>query len=125
MKTLARLSSIVAAAAALVAATSAPASASDARAVIWHNGERRAVGTYDDLTDTFCVRLDTPYRASVAIHAAGEPILRGHQIDLFWSGDHFVCSGNLSIPEDRRWILELAWQSSGGHNEHRQVEFYT
>src|SRR5688572_15770509 len=100
-RTLTRIGSVIAAAAALVAASTVPASANDVRAVIWHNDVRRAVATYDDLTDTLCLRLDTTRRAVAVIHAPGEPTQRGHDVELWWeSADHYHCTGNLSIPED-------------------------
>jgi hypothetical protein len=94
---------------ALVATGTMPAAASDGYAAAWHNGTRVAVATYDDLTDNLCVRILTDGSrgsASATIYPAGD--------GRTWTitdrpGGGRSCTGNLAIPEDRRYDLALKW----------------
>jgi hypothetical protein len=114
--------------AALLAGTSTPASASDATVSLYHNGELKARGTYDDLTDNLCVKAFNGGQNFLADVGIGP--VNGDGPSFTWGafgGDGWQCTGNLSIPEDRRYDIQVRWHSNPGNfwKYSGKVEFYT
>ncbi|WP_089154687.1 hypothetical protein [Micromonospora sp. NBS 11-29] len=91
-----------------------PASASDLRHEFHspYTGELLAVGTYDDLTDTYCIRHVSGHTDAILYSQRPDGSDRRSWRDS--AGDGRTCSGNLSIPEDQYrqvWITAAEWRS--------------
>ena len=100
----------------VVVCTAAPASASDATSTVSYGGVLRARATWDDLTDTLCVKAlngDGINTAVAGIHPANGVGPSFSAVDLTDTTNGW-CTGNLSIPEDRAYVLTLRWESQGG-----------
>lgn len=101
----------------LVAAAAAPASANDATVDVHHNGVLKARATWDDGTDNLCIKVFNStsgawgwanmYRIDGGWHPPIRPTDTG--------GDSTQnCTGNMSIPEDVRFRIDLEWYSADG-----------
>lgn len=96
---------------------SAPtASASNPTSSVSYGGVQRATASYTDLTDNLCV---------TATNGDGINIATARIYPANGSGPSFTisdltdthggqCTGNLSIPEDRAYILTLRWDAQSG-----------
>jgi hypothetical protein len=85
----------------LMTALASPASANDLRFEFYspYTGNLLAVGTYDDLTDKYCVRYVSGHTNVVlrSTRTDGSDLRRVADAP----GDGATCTGNLSIPEDQ------------------------
>lgn len=105
----------------LTLASAAPASAADNTTTLRNsNGVLIARATWDDSHDTLCVRSFVKGRKMTATLT----LLDGSwgPVDVSHSGhtSTFNCTGNLSIPEDKRAFLIL-----GDENRSTDDTFYT
>jgi hypothetical protein len=100
----------------VLVASAAPASANDATLTVSYGGVLRARATWDDLTDNLCVTAlggDGVNIATVTIRPANGVGNTYKMSDLTdTSGGR--CTGNLSIPEDRAYVMTLRWDSESG-----------
>ena len=69
-----------------------------------------AHATYDDLTDTLCVRADNDFPGLVdyAIGYIERPDGSIFASKFDYEGNGWSCTGNLSIPEDRLYYLRVS-----------------
>jgi hypothetical protein len=105
-----------------------PASANDTTLNYYKNGLLVARATWDDLHDTLCVEVlsspfDTLARAGIGPVSGSGPEFR---IDAVAGTVRKHCTGNLSIPEDRLYFVQIWYQLPGGPPEFsRKKQFYT
>lgn len=101
----------------LVAAGASPASANDATVDVYNNGVLKARATWDDSMDNLCVKVLNSnanawavaqmYRIDGGYYTPIRPTDTGG--DSTWN-----CTGNMSIPEDVRFRIDLEWHSADG-----------
>ncbi|AKU16298.1 hypothetical protein VV02_11200 [Luteipulveratus mongoliensis] len=92
------------------------ASASNASSSVSYGGVVRGTASWTDVTDNLCVTATGGDGINIATakirpaNGSGPSFTISDLTDT--SGGQ--CTGNLSIPEDRAYILTLQWDSEGG-----------
>lgn len=115
-------------AATTVLTTAPPALAADATHTVSWDGAVRGRATWTDLVDTLCVKAVNPTGIDVATATIRPADGTGK---TFQVSDHTdtsgqTCTGNLSIPEDERYLLTVQWDSqSGVRRTSAPLAFYT
>ena len=111
----------------VLVATATPAAANDAKLTVSYGGVVRARASWDDLTDNLCVTAtggDGINIANASIDPANGVGPSFSVTDLTdTSGGR--CTGNLSIPEDRSYVLKVRWESESGVVRTATKSFYT
>lgn len=112
--------------AALVATSAAPASANDMTLTIYDGGVLKARGTYDDLTDNLCITVYGSSRSFGEIAIAPTSGWYDAPSASNVGGAGRYCTGNMSIPEDRRSEIQMRWRSATGEWKYTPKRiFYT
>ncbi|MGC4112102.1 MAG: hypothetical protein QM747_17140 [Nocardioides sp.] len=89
----------------------APAHASDVDGYPGkYQGQIIERGYYDDLTDNLCVKTLNGQVARVTISSAGDPSFAVND----YPGGGKTCTGNLAIPEDHSYTMNLTSSSDPG-----------
>lgn len=114
MRLRSRLVAPAVAAAALLVGMAPPASAADAKAEVSYGGVLKARGSWDDLTDNLCARVFNAPRASSANVSIFPADGSGPSFGVVDAGGdtQAACTGNLSIPEDEKYVMKVQWWSA-------------